>query len=370
VTLHVLADPHLGNPSPDLEARKAEAFALMEEVAGIISDDPLLILGDLFEKVKPPAWALTAVLRHLGYEDTYLLGGNHDTDEHDGISPLDVLAERGNFRVIRRPELLTDIGGFDIIAVPNVRRAWFAAAGGTVAEQYSQMTAQLTIIIDDLLAKCDRTRPIILACHNTIAGAKYNSDTQPNIGDSSEFMLPLSVVARPELECVLAGHVHKPQTIEGACPVIYVGSSTLHDFGEEGQPCIMLSREVSGANIETHLKSPLEFRTFDINALECNTEGIGRCFVRLSGSLPSGAESLAEARRAEVLLEQAGALKVGKSVIKYTSHAAVQSTRMTADMSPEKALEEYIELVGGDYATRRDDLLEKHRELVKEGVGA
>ena len=89
--------------------------------------------------------------------------------------------------------------------------------------------------IDDLITsyiiKADETIPTILTFHTGIDQAVMGAEKDLMVGKT--FSVPLSSVARPEIDYVALGHIHKHQVLCQKPLVIYPGSIERVDFGEE-----------------------------------------------------------------------------------------------------------------------------------------
>lgn len=364
--LVLLADLHAGMSTHDREGswRRAECRAVVRAAVSAANArrSHLVIAGDVFHSRKPPAWAYLAVGEELSRadRDVYVIPGNHDSDTASGTTPLGVLAAYGA-TIVTRP-CAVEAGGFSVLMLPWPNRAWMAAHApeSSVANQHEQMAEAIQVLVASHAVSA--AAPSIVVAHMTIAGAGYNSGTQPALGDSSEFIAPLTHVTHPRLAAVFSGHIHKPQTLEsGACPVHYIGSAVRHDFGEEEQSCRMLY--VKDAYQEALPLPAVEFRTFALDEEPHASEIEGRV-VRLKGSAPAGPETAALVAKRHAHFVQCGARAIGKPAITYVRHEVARDTRtLHVRLTTTEALSVYCDEAGGEYGERKNELLALHCAL-------
>ena len=378
-----VSDPHTGLTShdgPTLDGspswRKVEAERVARAVAEYAKENncTVVCLGDFFDSRRPPAWAYA--VERMYPKGSYCLRGNHDTYESiERVSPGEVMQ---SFQAIARPASLT-VGGFNIIALPWFGRSMLASDGSlSAAEQYKMMEDYVADIISQRVAKAkaESDAKIIVVAHMMVAGAQYNSGTQPMLGQSSEFMVPAQVLAQPGVDAVFLGHVHKPQTfLAGNVPITYVGSAIRNGFGDEDNVCRAIHLnplEFYGGGKDVLVEYvPLPATEFVTIPVEMGVDMDERTssypvegkVVRFKGNLPAGAETarlLANMRQDCV---ERGALRVAKPAITFTRHTVAREHTFTADNSPEETLARYFDLAGGDYAERKDELLTAHAAL-------
>jgi hypothetical protein len=364
------ADPHTGLAAHDVplaggtSLRRVEAERIYDFLGAeaLSRGATLVCLGDIYNAHRPPAWAYEATKRLPA--STIAFRGNHDGYEVPGmVEPLTAASEW--LRVIDKPSWHS-VNGITLLVVPWFGRSFAASAGGDVQEQFARMNDALAALVADLSAHVNRNQPIVLCCHTSIGGATYSSDVQPMLGESSEFFASLPAITRPEFECVMAGHIHKPQEVHGgSCPVHYVGSAVRTDFGEEGQTCRAVHMTPDGRMEDIYLPA-IEFLTLDVDAHPDLTEAlplVAGKVVRFRGELPAGPESAAMMRALSAAAELAGALRVSAPAIKFTRHDAIGEHTIRVEQTPSEALADYITLVGGQFEEERAELMSTHAEL-------
>lgn len=195
--------------------------------------DAILIAGDLLEgKSNPEERAvLGAALLNLtdrggaAPRPVVIVKGNHDQPEE-----LTVFAGYPGVSVWEEPDI-TSGAGVDILCVPWPERAYLAAAGHTGEAGDQAGSAALAAMLRAMVATRERPeRPLVILAHLQVLGA-ISSSAQPMIGRAIEAVLgdlqDLGAAA------VVLGHIHKPQQL--APGVEYIGSLTVHDFGEEAE---------------------------------------------------------------------------------------------------------------------------------------
>lgn len=379
----ILADPHMGDNTHDVDgSRRKLAEEMVDEVLDQLDAHfatTLVVPGDLITKVKPDPWAyLVATRLRDGCRKRgiamFVEDGNHDAAKPGEVGPLEVLFD--DRELISRPRVV-EVEGLYLCFLPWVSRAYLASkiTEQSAATQQAAMVDLLVSIAQKQLTESNG--PAVSVTHFTISGAAYNSEVQPLLGEATEIVLPTAAFRGYDL--VIAGHVHKAQEFEN---IVYPGAAMRHDFGEEdATPSIMF---LDPATLERHCH-PLpaqEFVTVEVAYISTEdserydmlTPEGGHVFdgavVRLKGMLPAGpntSEVVAE-WRADIL--DRGALKVLDSEISYVRHEHREASTTTTATPPGQALEEFIEVVGGEYADNRELLLAKHAEILAEVQGA
>jgi DNA repair exonuclease SbcCD nuclease subunit len=370
-----VADPHAGNLTHDYpldggtSTRRREALVVASEIVEHSRrlNAQVVVLGDAYHGKRPPAWAYTALRSLLAR--SIVLPGNHDWNETGDVSPLHV---NPCLSLVTSPCVIP-VANFSIIMLPWFGRSQAALGGDSVRSQHASMEQAVGTLVESLLRQCDTAKPVLLCAHMTIAGASYSSDTQPMLGDSSEFVCPLPAVARPGIAAVIAGHVHKPQDIDGgACRVVYPGAATRIDFGDEGNTCRLIHVDETSDGIvatEIPLASPMRFHTLALQGdTESDLPALRDAVVRLKGELPAGSETTALLRSLTDVAMLAGATAVAKPAVRFTRIDQSREHALRVDMPPADMLGAFITMCGGEYESQRDRLLAAHSALTKEVV--
>jgi len=225
----LIGDAHL-HEGPNLDD-VATCLAFAVQTARERDVDLAIFLGDQFDRKSTPEERL--VLRDVLLAmpcPSILIRGNHDA-----LGDLQVFAGYPNVQVFEQPAVVPGelVGSrcADIVVVPWAEKSWLAAAGWT-GEAGDQAGARaLAQLIQGLAAtRPDPKRPFILVGHLSVGGA-VSSSGQPLIGRGLEITLGDLVDAGAVFTGL--GHIHLPQEL--APSVHYIGSTSIVDFGEEGE---------------------------------------------------------------------------------------------------------------------------------------
>lgn len=232
-------------------SRADEHRAVLAEIvtqAGDNDVDLVLVAGDLFDSATPTPESEQIVYRTLldlaEVAPVVAVAGNHDNPRRfEALQPLLAMGRVTAVSEIRPPAEggVLEFPSFDTRVVPI---PW---------------TSQRTIVsADDLIAKdrddnamsyIDRMRRVIAAlCEgadnstvNLVVGhVMANVDPAMTAGSERvahtvfEYSLPAQVFPG-HMSYVALGHLHRPQRIPAAAPVVYSGSPLQLDFGEAGE---------------------------------------------------------------------------------------------------------------------------------------
>jgi len=369
------ADQHTGlatHDGPTLDGRPSWRQVEAESVADIVQHTAsqreayTICAGDFYNSRKPPAWAYAV---EADYPGGFAILGNHDAFEsRDKVPPLSVARE---LQPVRTPTV-TLLGAYAVVFIPWFGRSLVAREGGmSVAEQFARMETALAAIVTQKVAEARAlSEHVLVVAHLTVAGAEYNSGTQPMLGEASEFMVPAHVLAQPGVEAVYLGHVHKPQTFySGDIPITYIGSAIRHDFGDEANVCRALYVE-PGKPVEEIELPATRFVTVPVEsqAVVSVPNTVDGAVVRFKGELPAGMESAARLARLREEALAMGALKVAKPAVRFVRHDVRREHEFRIDASPTDTLRRYFELAGGEYAERTEPLVALHGSLMEGGT--
>lgn len=370
VKVLLAADLHLGDTTHDPagEWRRDEAHRVAQAVQQAAMDHGVgmtFILGDLYHTRRPQPWAYEAA--RLLPRNTVVVSGNHDGNPV-GTSPNDIVTN-----ALHEPHAVP-VGNTLFVCIPWFSRAHIAARFPELAGQqhHMMMADALRMMVDRFEAQAKAYERAIVLTHMTITGASYNSDVQPTLGESSEFLAPAESLLRPWVSMVFSGHIHKPQAIHDG-QIVYVGSAIRHDFGEEQQVCRAIVLDTETLEMVDVELPATPFATVPVDA-GSNAESLYRAMwgfppdavVRLKGEMPPGAESAAAIAEMESQLTAYSPVRIAKPAITYTRHEMREQSAITTQTPPTEALAEYINVVGGAYEDRRESLLALHAELMEE----
>ena len=218
----IVGDVHLR--TDDNTDDTVAALEIAAQVAQAQSVDAVLFGGDIYEKASTPheRAIFARVLGYLSNAHVYGVRGNHDAHED-----LEVFNHLPNNTWVETPAII-EAGPVDILMVPWPDRGFLAAVGHAGEEGDRAGSTALAAMLRGIVALHDPKRPLILNAHLQVLGA-LSSSAQPLIGKSIEAVL--GDLLDLGLTAGFISHVHKPQQL--APGIEYVGSLTVHDFGEE-----------------------------------------------------------------------------------------------------------------------------------------
>lgn len=366
------ADWHLDCRNPDTRTdegtylRENEAYAMVTAVLGAAHTHgcgTIIIAGDAAHYRNPRTWTY-ALMKHWLREcadagvEVIAMRGNHDGDD----SGRTEFGHSQAWQYANVPNVVR-AGGERVLLIPWTGRSTIAAKAGhvmSVAEQNTYMQGALERVIRSHQAD-------IIVTHFTIAGATYSSEAQPLLGDSSEFMLPLGAFG--DCKAVVAGHIHKPQTIlNGPVPVYYPGSTIQCNFGEQHDPRVLVWDADAQEMRSVALDYPfLRFVTVDPNdPASLSAQCLDGAVVRVKGRVPAGDEGMRIIRQLHIdIASMSNPAYIARPVLEVERADVRGSHTITDTLSPENALSEYIDLAGGEYSARKDQLLAMHAGISK-----
>lgn len=356
-------------------SRADEHRAVLAEIvtqAGDNDVDLVLVAGDLFDSATPTPESEQIVYRTLldlaEIAPVIAVAGNHDNPRRfEALQPLLAMGRVTAVSEIRPPAEggVLEFPEFDTRVVPI---PW---------------TSQRTIVsADDLIAKdrdenavsyIDRMRRVIAAlCEgadssvvNLVVGhVMTNVDPAMTAGSERvahtvfEYSLPAQVFPG-HLSYVALGHLHRPQRIPAAAPVVYSGSPLQLDFGEAGE-------QKSSSLVEVEPGRPAKVTPLPLTS--------GTKLVVLEGTLEQVLASAGSVEGAYVRVILAEVPRVGLAdevrreipgVVDVALENTVASTETVArsrmGREPHDLFAEYLEQVGADPALVRvfDQLLDE-----------
>lgn len=367
----LFADTHFGRITHDgpgfgvASWRQFEAVSVAAQIALAARERGALLVcaGDLYNGNRPQPWAYDAADALGEFEG---IPGNHDSGGVGSVSPLDV-TRTGDFW--REPGI-RELGGIDVALLPWFTPAWAAARFPDcyVAERGRMMLDATERIVAALASRKRAGVPLILVTHFTISGAKYDSDDQPNVGESGDFVLPRAILDRPEFDAVFSGHIHMPQSFNGEHTTFeYLGGATRTGFTKHHQNTHALYLTVFEGHVQSEVIpiKAIEFVSVDLNRVGEYPDDFTNKVVRITGEAPAGEQTAARIAYLTAAAYEAGALRVAKPAVKFTRHEARAVRAIPTDTKPADALRTFAEMVGGQYTEHLDELLLEQAALEK-----
>ena len=250
------SDVHIGvesygstDPDTGLSTRLLDFLATFDEVVDFAlnnSVDLVLFAGDAYKSRDPSQTHQREFARRIARLSregvpVFLLVGNHDLPHiASRATALDIFPTLSVPNVTIGDRLDTYIvdtaaGPLQVVALPWIRRSAFLAREETRSLTIDQINRQLQERVTNLLAwqiqSLDPSLPAILTAHVSLNTARTSSEQSMLLGRDPVLMQ--SALARPELDYVALGHIHKRQTLSQNPHVVYSGSLERIDFGEE-----------------------------------------------------------------------------------------------------------------------------------------
>lgn len=327
-------------PGSALSSRDVDLFAALDRVFARAAEcDLCAIPGDLWHNANPTATHQHELSRRIAElarkVPVALCPGNHDQNTRDGAANTsDLFRSLGvpGVTVFRKPgaEVIeTKSGPIIVAALPFVPKARLltqdATRGLGIAEATALLVQVLVKTLDDLALKVEDLRkqtdldlPACLIGHWSVEGCTTGGWTPQAIG-GAEAVLPLKAVQNPAWDCSLWNHIHRPQTVSEAYPLVtYAGSVERVDFSEadEERTYSIVSVERGHATIERHSTGARPFLTIDLGlctdvpaALAPWLPKVRGTIARVTYQLPPGAPTPPE-REVRTALLAAGAVHV------------------------------------------------------------
>lgn len=290
------ADIHIGienygyiNPETGLNSRMEDflrSFDFIVDYAINNEYDLVIFAGDAF-KVQSPTSTQQREFAKRVYRlskaniPTILLAGNHDlSNKYGEATAMDVYGtlKVDNVFVYERPKfekIKTKNGEIQIIAIPYISRSAMLTNEEYKLKSSEEMDKILVKKIDDLITyfivNADKNLPLLLTFHTGVDQAQIGAEKDLLVGKT--FSIPLSSLARKELDYVALGHIHRHQVLCDSPLVIYPGSIERVDFGEEKEDkgFIVLELEKGNTTYEFIKLPARKFITINIDVSESET---------------------------------------------------------------------------------------------------
>ena len=400
------SDVHIGvesygstDPDTGLSTRLMDFLATFDEVVDFALDnsvDLVLFAGDAYKSRDPSQTHQREFARRIARLSregvpVFLLVGNHDLPHiASRATALDIFPTLSVPNVTIGDRLDTYIvhtaaGPLQVVALPWIRRSAFLAREETRSLTIEQINRQLeervTTMLTWQIEGLDPAIPAVLTAHVSLNTAKTSSEQSMLLGRDPVLMQ--SAVARPELDYVALGHIHKRQTLSQNPHVVYSGSLERIDFGEENDEkgfCIIdLDTEAPrGQRLTDFRFQPVGARRFltievavdaDEDPTQETIKAIARrhvadAIVRVKITMPQEVE--AQLRENEVRDALAAAHFVAPIVRDVTRERRTRLGGASVEgLSPQEALRLYLETTKAP-AERAQVLLSYAERLINE----
>ncbi len=380
------ADLHLGvetygraDPATGLSTRLLDFLDSLDRVVDFAIEnkvDLVIFCGDAYKTREPTQTQQREFARRINRLSAndipiFLLVGNHDLPNAIGRATsteiFDTLSVK-NVYVSNRPEIYkipTRDGTVQVASLPWLRRSVLLSREETKNLDFEQMKERLqqalTGAIELHISKLDPELPAVLAAHVWVAGAQLGTEKQMTIGQ--EHVLLLSNVANPAFDYIALGHIHRHQVLSESPPVVYAGSLSRLDFGDENdekgfylveigpdkasgqRPVSFEFHPVKGRRFLT-IEAALEAEDTDPTATVLGTiarqeKKLKEAIVRLNITLPASLEGQLRDADIREALQDAHFFTVAREIQR---EARLRLGQFTAEeITPLDALKKYLE---------------------------
>ncbi len=285
-----LADLHIGmenygriDPASGLHTRLLDYLERLDEAITLGLDaevDLVLIAGDIYKNRTPNPTHQREFARRINRLRSagipvFILTGNHDVSPSLGrahsIEIFDALGVEG-VTIADRPRLHrlnTRSGPVQIIALPWVTRQMLLTKDELRLASFGEIEAELRRRLDNFVEKAadslDPDIPAVLAFHGTIDGAQLGAERSITLGQ--DLVLARSTVARPGIDYVALGHIHRHQSLGEHPPIVYPGSIERIDFGEraEDKGCVLVELAKGATRWQFHKLAARPFISIEVD---------------------------------------------------------------------------------------------------------
>jgi len=306
------ADWHVGKTVRG-RSRADEHRDALAEIARIADDeavDLVLVVGDVFDTAAPSPESERLVYQALldltrgGTRPVVVVSGNHDNPRRLGaVSPVFDLANVHVQTAVRPAadggviELAVGAAGerARLALLPFLSQRYVVQASDLMSldatETGGKYADRMRLLIQWLTAAFQPDAVNIVLAHVMVSGALLGGGER-----SAHTIFDYWVAANAfpaGAHYVALGHLHRPQRIEGPCPIWYSGSPLAMDFGEENDKKAVLIIEATPTTPavvrDVPLSSGRSFRTVKGTLAELEavagaaegTNGLLDCYVRV-----------------------------------------------------------------------------------------
>jgi DNA repair protein SbcD/Mre11 len=226
-------------------SRAAEHEAVLAEIAQVARSrevDAVLVAGDVFDSAAPSPEAERVVYKALldlaDVAPVVVVAGNHDSDRRlAALAPLFDLA-RVHVRagVDRSPVEIPGDGRRALVAcIPWLSQRYIVKAAQLMNESAAVTRGlyeeRMALIVDELTEPFGPDTVNLILGHLTLAGAETGGGEREA---QTIFDYWVNATLFPSsAHYVALGHMHKMQSMPGACPIHYCGSPLQLDFSDD-----------------------------------------------------------------------------------------------------------------------------------------
>ncbi len=377
-----LSDIHLGsglsqgkiNPETGINTRLEDFIKSLTQCIDRAINTPadlVLFGGDAFPDATPPPYvqdAFASQFRRLADANipTVLLVGNHDRhSQGNGGASLCIYRALAVPRFIvgdniHTHRITTGNGDIQVITLPWLNRSTLLTRpetkGLSLEEVNAKLIDRLQPIIENEIRNLDSSIPTILLAHVMADKAKLGAERLLAVGTG--FTIPVSLLARPELEYVALGHIHKHQNLNkyNNPPVVYPGSIERVDFSEEKEDkgYVWVELEKGTVNWDFCPLNVRNFRTIEVDVTEkdnpqdeilkaISKKNIQDAVVRLIYKLRSEQVELIEVASIHDALKNAHSYTIRPETITQKSRSRLPELGVNNTLDPIEALKTYLD---------------------------
>lgn len=345
------------------EAEWKACAARILEVASEREVDVALLPGDFFVTAKPDPLQILMVadlLRELDRRNVVTVGclGNHDDPGPGRISILEVLKKLRTVNVIlcEKPETVELFNGrIGVAVLPSAKPRALAEENGEQANLLSATEAALSAIVSKLAFDIRECRFKILLAHWG-AGNSTLGNGESLLG--REPLLDLNQIATLFNLAVL-GHIHKPQMLREAPPIVHPGNLVRKDFGEEGDGRGFFVFELESGKGSWFDVPARQFVTLTEKDASADVSRLKEAVVRIKA--PAGFDPEPLARK---LLEE-GVFCFAGCQVEAASGERVRAEGLSEGTDPLEALRTWLEVRGFEQE-KKEAVMAKATALLRE----
>lgn len=401
------ADLHLGvenyghiDPATGLSTRLLDILESLDKLVDYAVKekvDLVLFCGDAYKNREPSQTHQREFAKRIGQLSeagipVFLLTGNHDLPNTMGKATsteiFSTLSVKDVF-VSTRPEIIeisTKHGIVQVASLPWLRRGALLSREDTRNLTFEQINARmqsaLNNIIENHVSKLKPGLPAILAAHVWVAAPNLRLGSERMMTIGQEHALLLSNIASPAFDYVALGHIHKGQVLNSNPPVVYSGSLTKLDFGDEKDDKGFWIIDIDAGTLkrntvysfqtlecrrfvtievalDTHDLSPMNTI---LQAIKQRSEDIVDAIVRLQLTLPAEIENQLNDTQIRNALNTAHSISITRDVKR---ESRVRLGKWTAEeVKPIDALRLWVETKNAS-PEKKESILEYGRKLIE-----